>query len=53
LGQPLVFPTFILQHHDELNSLAWTRVIGPEGGVEDGVASAGVGEGTAEGLDGD
>jgi hypothetical protein len=31
----------------KLNSLAWPRVIGPEGGDEDGVAGAGVGEGAA------
>jgi hypothetical protein len=31
----------------KLNSLAWARVIGPEGGAEDGVVGAGVGEGAA------
>jgi hypothetical protein len=31
----------------KLNSLARARVIGPEGGAEDGAAGAGVGEGAA------
>jgi hypothetical protein len=31
----------------KLNSLAWARVIDPEGGAEDGAAGAGVGEGAA------
>jgi hypothetical protein len=31
----------------KLNSLAWARVIGPEGGAEDGDAGAGVGDGAA------
>jgi hypothetical protein len=31
----------------KLNSLAQAQVIGPEGGAEDGVAGAGVGEGVA------
>jgi hypothetical protein len=34
----------------KLNSLAWTRVIGPEGGAEDGAVDAGVGE-SAAGVD--
>jgi hypothetical protein len=31
----------------KLNSLAWARVIGPEGGAEDGAVGARVGEGDA------
>jgi hypothetical protein len=31
----------------KLHSLAWDRVIGPEGGAEDGAAVAGEGEGAA------
>jgi hypothetical protein len=34
----------------KLNSLAWARVIGPEGGAEDGADGAGVGE-SAAGVD--
>jgi hypothetical protein len=30
----------------KLNSLAWARVIGPEGGAENGAVGAGVEEGT-------
>jgi hypothetical protein len=31
----------------KLNSLAWARVIGPEGGAEDGASGAGVEDGAA------
>jgi hypothetical protein len=46
LGQPSIFRAFILQHHDEVE-LSCTSPSSPEGGAEDDVAGAGVGEGAA------